>query len=93
LTGFPNHGWARFAAAGVIALALGLSACGRKGPLDPPPSAGGAAVPSQEFDQPVPSGAGQSAAPRAEPGFGRDGKAVAPPPSGRQPFILDWLVN
>jgi predicted small lipoprotein YifL len=29
----------RLALIGVLAAALGLAACGRKGPLDPPPSA------------------------------------------------------
>lgn len=33
--------WGRFGAlAGILCLALALSACGRKGPLDLPPSAG-----------------------------------------------------
>ena len=34
-----KQNWARVAAVGALVAALGLSACGRKGPLDPPPSA------------------------------------------------------
>ncbi len=36
---FSTRGFLRLAAIGAILAALGLSACGRKGPLDPPPSA------------------------------------------------------
>ncbi|MPZ39928.1 MAG: hypothetical protein GEU95_18090 [Rhizobiales bacterium] len=79
--------WARFAAIGILVAALGLSACGRKGPLDPPP--GEAALQGAPGDPPPP-GVRQ---PR-QVGIGSDGKAVAPPPSGRrEPFILDWLVE
>jgi predicted small lipoprotein YifL len=88
----------RLAAVGVLAAALGLSACGRKGPLDPPPSA---AIPMQE---PIP---GQAPGPvsdvaqptgRQQPAdsviAGRESTPGAPPPSGRGgPFFLDWLLN
>jgi predicted small lipoprotein YifL len=78
--------WARLAVAGALVAALGLSACGRKGPLDPPPSAAQYADPA-----PGPS----QAPPGTQVGVGRDGKAVAPPPTSRdnRPFILDWLVD
>jgi len=82
--------WARLAAIGVLVAALGLSACGRKGPLDPPPSA---AIPGQSSLQPAPADPTLLGAPPLQPGVDRDGKAVAPPPSGRQPFFLDWLVE
>lgn len=36
----------RLAVIGALAAALGLAACGRKGPLDPPPAA--SAVPSEQ---------------------------------------------
>jgi predicted small lipoprotein YifL len=79
---------ARVAAVGALVAALGLSACGRKGPLDAPPSAAGHSA------QPAPDGVPQSGLPNQQPGVSADGKAVAPPPSGqRQPFILDWLVE
>src|SRR5262249_21625189 len=82
--------WARFAAMGMLLAALGLSACGRKGPLDPPPAA---ALPGQAGLQAAP-GESPAGAPPGLAGVGPDGKAVAPPPSGRrEPFILDWLVE
>ncbi len=84
--------WTRFAAIGVLVAALGLSACGRKGPLDPPPSA---AMPAQSSLQPAaPADPTLAGGPPPVAGVGPDGKALAPPPSGnRQPFILDWLVE
>ena len=36
---FSQSTFARLALIGVLAAALGLAACGRKGPLDPPPGA------------------------------------------------------
>jgi predicted small lipoprotein YifL len=79
--------WARIAAVAAIAAALGLSACGRKGPLDPPPYAaapdGLQAAPAEPRD------------PRdAQVGVTREGKAVAPSRTKEnRPFILDWLVE
>ncbi len=82
--------WARFAAIGVLVAALGLSACGRKGPLDPPPGAAAPAPQSSLDGAPAPTGGG----PRQSGGVTAEGKAVAPPPSGRnEPFILDWLIQ
>jgi len=84
---FSDHGWARLGAVGLLVAALGLSACGRKGPLDPPP---GAAL----YSEPAPAGPAQLASPDGQVSVDRDGKALAPPPSRqRQPFILDWLVD
>jgi len=80
--------WARLAAVGVVAAALGLSACGRKGPLDPPPYA---AAPDNLQAAPA-----DPALPQREGlvGVTRDGKAVAPSRTrDNQPFILDWLVE
>ena len=80
--------WARIAAVAAIAATLGLSACGRKGPLDMPPGA------AQHSAQPAPEGYPVSGAAEPQPGLGRDGKALAPPPRGdNRPFILDWLVQ
>jgi predicted small lipoprotein YifL len=80
--------WARLAVAGALVAALGLSACGRKGPLDLPPSA------AQYADPGAAPGGPSQAPPGTQAGVGRDGKAVAPPPSGQnRPFIIDWLVE
>jgi predicted small lipoprotein YifL len=88
---FSVQGWARSAAVGVVvaAICLSASACGRKGPLDPPPGAA-------QYSQPAPTPAGSAGLAPADGqvGVDRDGKAIAPPPSKqRQPFILDWLVD
>ena len=81
---FSDQRWARLAAAVVLVAALGLSACGRKGPLDPPPGAS-----QYSSTQPAPAGS-----PGRQMSIGPDGKAMAPPPSGRrEPFILDWLID
>ena len=65
--------------------ALGLSACGRKGPLDPPPMAGAAAPVTADG---VPGTASESK-------FGRAQKQTASRPTQpkNEPFILDWLVD
>ena len=82
--------WARIAAVAAIAATLGLSACGRKGPLDLPPGAAQhSAQSAPAYEAPV-----SSAAEPPQAGLTRDGKAVAPPPRGdNRPFILDWLVQ
>jgi len=94
LSVFSDQRLVRLAAVGVLAAALGLSACGRKGPLDPPPSA---AIPMQE---PVPGQAPDAMQPTGLPGqagpamVGRESAPAAPPPTGRGGwFFLDWLVN
>ena len=99
---FSDQWLVRLATVGVLAAALGLSACGRKSPLDPPPSA---AMPMQE---PIP-GQTPGQVPGQPPGVaqpaglpqqaqpviaGRESRPGAPPPSGSGgPFFLDWLLN
>jgi predicted small lipoprotein YifL len=68
------------AAVGALALALGLAGCGRKGALDPPPSA--------TLAQPAP---GQPTRPDAH--VDAQGHPVAPPATQKRPFILDWLLD
>jgi predicted small lipoprotein YifL len=86
--------WSRIALAAALTGALGLTACGRKGPLDPPPSAGltsdTARTPApsgQEHFFGVPSGLtpppSAAAAPAPAPG--------APPPP-KKTFFLDFLL-
>lgn len=73
----------RLAVLGLIVLALGLSACGRKGPLDPPPGASAGAQPAQ------PAGPGAI--------FGAPAPAEDAPPEATQGqkrrIILDGLLN
>ena len=86
----------RLAAIGVLAVSLGLTACGRKGPLDPPPGAklDGVAQPdrpdlmnSNERRMPI---GGEEV--DGHPGVGPDGQPMAPKgPKKRIP--LDVLLN
>jgi predicted small lipoprotein YifL len=80
---FP--GVSRLAVAAALVAALGLTGCGRKGGLDPPPTAGAAAVELTEDGQPLPSTgpASRNSAKKAAPGQ---------PPLPKS-FILDWLVD
>jgi predicted small lipoprotein YifL len=74
-----------------FAAALSLAACGRKGPLDPPPSAAlpstpqatSAAGPAQFFDPMTPTGGAQPA------------RAPAAPASqpAQKSFLLDPLIQ
>ena len=50
---YPSRAFIRLATLGTLVAALGLSACGRKGALDAPPSASGeqAAVVSEQVEE------------------------------------------
>ena len=78
-----DHPFLRLALIGaLVAASLGLAACGRKGPLDPPPGA------SLAGDQAVPAGDVKYGPPVTGP----DGKPIAPAgPNKRIP--LDVLLN
>jgi predicted small lipoprotein YifL len=82
--------WSRIALAAVLTGALGLAACGRKGPLDPPPSAG---LTGDTAYTPGPS-------PGQEQHFAVPGAASAPPvaaapvpPPQKKTFFLDFLLG
>jgi predicted small lipoprotein YifL len=85
--------WSRVALAVAMTAALGLAACGRKGPLDPPPSAGLAAPPAyaprpslgEENHAPAPPSIGDRAPTAPAPPV-----AAAPPP--QKTFFLDFLL-
>jgi predicted small lipoprotein YifL len=62
-----------------LAAAAGLSGCGRKAGLDPPPAA---AIGDQE---PLPSA--------PQPGVAADGRAVAPERGPQRRTPLDWLID
>jgi predicted small lipoprotein YifL len=82
-------------AAGGLALALSLSACGRKGPLDPPP--GGYAFEPGTIRTPV-SREGTTpvtARPvkrRDEPTYDEDGHPIAPE-GAKKRLPGDWLLD
>ena len=67
---------------GALAALIGLSACGRKGPLDPPP---GASVTGQQI---TPEGVEN----RDRPLLGTDGKPIAPGGTNKR-IPLDVLLN
>jgi len=64
---------------GVLAAALALGGCGRKGPLDPPPGA--------RLTEPAPAGP-----PAAPYEVGPDGQPLAPVGPKKRIF-LDWLID
>ncbi|MFY9685368.1 MAG: lipoprotein [Pseudolabrys sp.] len=72
----------RLALIGALVASFALAACGRKGPLDPPPSA------SVAGEQAAPTGA---QATRGQP-TGPDGKPIAPGMSNKR-IPLDVLLN
>jgi predicted small lipoprotein YifL len=76
---FAGFRFARFAALGALAAALGLAGCGRKAGLDAPPMA--AAGDLQASGQPGPAST-----------QGTAGKPVSPPAEKRKTF-LDWLID
>jgi predicted small lipoprotein YifL len=83
---FDRYG--RLAVAVALVMALGLGACGRKGPLDAPPSA---AVGPVVAPQPAPSPSDGFLLGRpAEP---PPPQAPSPPTAANKTFILDWLLN
>lgn len=75
----------RLALIGALAVSLGLAACGRKGPLDPPP---GASLDNSASPAPI----GGSAAPDGSTGIGPDGQPVAGK-GERKRIPLDVLLN
>ena len=85
--------WAAAMTAAIATAAFGLSACGRKGPLDPPPSAGIAPPPAYA---PRPSLGEENYAPAPPPQVANPARtAAAPPPAGPPPnksFFLDFLL-
>jgi predicted small lipoprotein YifL len=86
--------WSRLALVAAMTAALGLAACGRKGPLDPPPSAGLTPPPAyaprpslgEENYGPTPLPVERTAA-AAPPA------ATPPPPPPPKTFFLDFLLG
>jgi predicted small lipoprotein YifL len=74
---------------GLIALALPLAACGRKGSLDPPP--GGYVLESGTARTPT-SGRGAAPLPDKQPEYDDEGRPIAP--QGRKRKLPgDWLID
>jgi predicted small lipoprotein YifL len=85
--------WSRIALVAALTGALGLAACGRKGPLDPPPTAG---LTSDTTYTPGPS-LGQEQHFGVPPGATPPPAAAAPapgaPPPQKKTFFLDFLLG
>jgi predicted small lipoprotein YifL len=82
------------ALAGVVALALSVAACGRKGPLELPTSAAEpapAAGPPGQWDEQRAVAVGGEATVR--PVTRPHDTYVRGAPAAKQPSILDWLVD
>jgi len=77
----------------MVSLALALSACGRAGPLEPPPGPAAVPAPTAQITQPDGSPApGSTQDTAAKSGFDAQGNPVATP-SQRRTFILDPLLR
>jgi hypothetical protein len=79
---------ARYAVAATLAFALGLTGCGRKSSLDPPP--GGLAEPS------VISSAPATATPGPDGQVAASAAATTPPgtsPAPKRRLPIDWLLD
>jgi len=79
---------ARLAVFGALAAALTVAGCGRKGPLDAPPSAA--------IDAPAsaaPTAAGTPAPGARQARVTPEGQALAPPGEKKPIPPLDWLLN
>jgi len=80
----PRRSTALFRLAVAMTLAAALAGCGRKGPLDLPPSAAATPAPEQ---QPA-AGPGLLASP-----LGTGAPAQPQPAPPNRPFVLDPLLN
>lgn len=87
--------FAHFAVIGALAAAFALAGCGRKGPLDPPPTAAGV-QPVQVANQgargglnPLQTGQDTPAAPAA---FDAQGRPVAAK-GAKKSLPMDWLIE
>jgi len=90
-----NSWFVRLAAIGVLAMSLALTACGRKGPLDPPPRA--SAQPAGQQQAAAPPADPATAQPRANWPLGQpdapDDFAANAPQGQKKSFFMDWLLN
>jgi predicted small lipoprotein YifL len=94
VTRFFDRPYLRLALMAALAASLGLSACGRKGPLDPPPGASlaGEPQPSMPGLMSTPATPIGGQAKDGEAGIGADGRPVAAKGTKKQ-IPLDVLLN
>jgi predicted small lipoprotein YifL len=89
---------ARLALIAAMITAFGVSGCGRKGPLDPPPAALSNSQPAPGTEAPTTErpGLGDESGfvPQLAQPLGRpQQQASAPPPQPPKNFFLDFLIN
>jgi predicted small lipoprotein YifL len=91
---FSDRPLARLALIGLVAAALGLAACGRKGQLDPPPGASLQGVAQRNAPNLISNNRGAIARKPAKgnPAVGDDGQVQAPQDPGKT-IPLDNLLN
>jgi predicted small lipoprotein YifL len=91
LTRYCDRLLVRLAAFAALGAALALGGCGRKGPLDAPPSAAISPAPDQPSlgDNNDPNMTGYRRAPSATAAA----PATQPPPPDKRTFILDPLIK
>ena len=85
----PNRSPSFLAVIGALALVLPLSACGRKGALDPPP--GGSQLEAGTVRTPV-TRRGAEAAPVKPTEYDENGRPIAPVGT-RKKLPADWLID
>jgi predicted small lipoprotein YifL len=85
----PNRSTSFVAMIGVLALALPLAACGRKGPLDPPP--GGYELEQAPGRTPT-TRRGTPVAKEKQPEYDEDGRPITPE-GRRKKLPADWLID
>jgi len=89
LSFFTERSFFRLALAGALVASLGLAACGRKGPLDLPPSASAAAPAPAQNNSPNPNPFAASPL-----GGARADENAEPAPKGpNKSIFLDGLLN
>ena len=85
----PNRSSFLLAVIGALALALPLSACGRKGALDPPP--GGSQLEAGTVRTPV-TRRGAEAPPEKPTEYDENGRPIAPVGTSKK-LPADWLID
>ena len=86
----PNRPLLPLAVIGALALASLLSACGRKGPLDPPP--GGYSLDDQSNRTTAVTRKGEVRGRQEPSGYDEDGRPILPA-GPRKKLPADWLID
>jgi predicted small lipoprotein YifL len=85
----PNRSSSFVAMIGALAMALPLAACGRKGPLDPPP--GGYQLEQAPGRIPT-TRKGEPVSKEKQPEYDEDGRPIAPQ-GLKKKLPADWLID